>query len=393
MSIAGYSPLVIYPDIADLDLWHYKTGLQAFIDKCSLSLSEETAFYTFGSVSTPGVSDIDLLMIVRDEEWQRARQIAHEIILSSGFLYYLFSHEPVIAPKSMAPHLYFLHTLENCIQVHGKSDPLANIYPSRLQNMQFLRHAVWASFMRIAALELDRTCIGLRRTLILMHNLLISATCGNNFLNRPLMINLSTDEIRHDILSAPLIDQERRTRSFLKNIVDLLNKVDERLDEEMNKKDASEPAPSSRIPLSRERCLIPLLQPFSEAASAIDTFEGRETMLIPVPNYQVALTAKLAVCVSKEISGLEVFLDRNDVSISNISEKSLSVCSDYAAHMMSVIRKCDESDIRFFFPAPFGIMLDRRKRLQIVRQLRRIWRLMRLTLRGFKNGRRSKHRV
>ena len=117
MSLAGYSPLVIYPDIADIDLRHYKTGLKTFIDKCSLSLSRETAFYSFGKVSTPGVSDLDLLMIVRDEECQKARQIAHEIILSSGLLYYLFSHEPVIVPKSMVPHLYFLHTLENCIHV------------------------------------------------------------------------------------------------------------------------------------------------------------------------------------------------------------------------------------------------------------------------------------
>jgi len=195
MRIASYQPQHIYPDVQTLDKTAYKQGMWAFIRRFQQAHEGEAAFYQFGVVRTPGVSDIDLLIVTRDETWKRAIEIADKVIEDSERLRYLFVHPPVVVCESLVEHLSFFHTLEECRWIDGEWDPLANLDCSHTSilsdDMRLIRHSVWNSFMRIAALEMDGSTIGLRRVLTLLHNLLTSAKCGNDFLKHPVSISMT----------------------------------------------------------------------------------------------------------------------------------------------------------------------------------------------------------
>lgn len=370
MRIVDYSPSAIYPDIVDWEASHYEKGLQTFISKCAEGLSADAAFYEFGRLRTPGVSDIDLLIIVRDDEWQKAREIAQSLMQSSVLFRYIFTHEPVIVTQSMIPHLFLLHTLENCRQVHGKRDPLSEADSLSLDAKgNFIRHAVWASFMRIAALELQHSCIGLRRTLILMHNLLTSALYGISFLSNQPTIDLDTNEIRNEILTTSLENQEEIARSYLKKIIDILNQIDTSIDEDCNHKAEFDSGALFDIPIAPDRSLVPLSLPASDMIGRVSSFAREKVMLIPVPAYQVAVAAKLAVDINEEVSGLEVLAKYRTIRAMSISGRFPAGSKEYIEHLSEVVRKCSDQGVRYFFPSPFLLGLKRRRRWGGLRQV------------------------
>ena len=112
MPIADYLPLVVFPDIVQLEEKHYEQALKTFIHNCAEELSDDAAFYTFGKIRTPGVSDIDLLLVVRDEEWHKAYKITQSFITSSELFCYLFVHPPIIVSRSIIPHLFYIFKLK-----------------------------------------------------------------------------------------------------------------------------------------------------------------------------------------------------------------------------------------------------------------------------------------
>jgi hypothetical protein len=74
----------------------YEEGPRCFIDRFLGGYPGEAAFYRFGEIRTPGVSDIDLLIVAKDAGWKQAKERARAIIDSSGLLHYLFVHEPLV---------------------------------------------------------------------------------------------------------------------------------------------------------------------------------------------------------------------------------------------------------------------------------------------------------
>ncbi|GEM_PF-3878495 len=234
MRFTNYQPLCIYPDVPKIDFDVYEQGLRLFMTSFLEGHQGDVVFYQFGEIRTPGVSDIDLLIVVEDDTWQQSRQRAKSIISSSGLLYFLFVHEPVIVSKSILPCLPYLHTLDNCQYIQGINNPIGKLsIDIQDSSTALIRHSVWNSFIRIAALELDNSTIGLRRALILMHNLLTSVYNGNKFLLNPIDIPISTQQIREEILSAPIKSQENLAKLYIQEIVELLNKVDRRLDNQL----------------------------------------------------------------------------------------------------------------------------------------------------------------
>jgi hypothetical protein len=371
MQIADYAPRVIYPDVVDLKVEHYEQGLDTFISRCARDLPEDTEFYSFGKVTTPGVSDIDLLIIVRDEEWQKAHNVIKTQRLSSGLLYYLFFHEPLIVPRSIVPHICNLHTLGNCRHVYGKADALAEFRLLADDDNQtgFTRHAVWASFIRIAALQLQHSYIGLRKALMLMHNLLSSALQGNEFLSEPVAIDLSTDQLRGEILKAPFAKQDRVTRYYLGRIVESLNQVDTRIDQEFKTSFAFDTSMLFDVPISRERSLVPLHRAIAEPDKVVRAVARKRKVLVPVPDYQLVVAARLARDINQEISGLELFRKNRAMQVLPVAEECLPRSLEYTLHLTAVVMKCP--DLREYpFISPFGLKLKRRARLDVLRQCR-----------------------
>ncbi len=369
MPIADYLPLVVFPDVVQLEEKHYEQALKTFIHNCAEELSDDAAFYTFGKIRTPGVSDIDLLLVVRDEEWHKAYKITQSLITSSELFCYLFVHPPIIVSRSIIPHLFYIHSLYHCTYIYGEKDHLAEKdYFDDDVETRLIRHAVWASYMRIAALQLQGPRIGLRKALELMNILLTSALTGNDFLTNRLEINLSTDAIRNDVLSTPPADQEETIRHYIRRTVATLNQVDSLLDDELQERGALNGDREFYIPLSRQRSLISFRWPERKRVRGRETVTRDRQILVPVPAYQVLFAAKLEADMSEAVSGLEVLRPYAKLLGSCAADQHSIQTHEYAEHIKETVRKCSDNAVMYFFLTPFGLALKPRERWDQLRQ-------------------------
>lgn len=353
MRIATYQPRLIYPDIPPMGRDIYEKGLNCFIDRFLEGYSGKVAFYQFGEIETPGVSDIDLLIVVEDGNWKQSTQKARCIVNSSGWLFYLFTHEPVVVCESSLPSLPLVHTIENCKYLQGTWDPLAQVSTEvHDENAKLMRHVTWDSSLRVAALALDDSVIGLRRALILMHNLLTSAQNGNRLLPMPVPLTLSTEEIRDEVLSAPLQEQESLARHYIKRIVDALNDVDNHLDQQVLGKLDALSTPSPLVVASGHRFLVSLLSIPKDVGGHTSHWLLRNVQVVPVPAYLMILVAVLAHRLRTRLPQLAAFralpipqelLQRFDITL-------------FTKHLENTSRLSESYGVSlgYYFPTPFS---------------------------------------
>ncbi len=354
MRCITYQPHCIYPDVPKIDLDVYEKSLRLFINRFLEDYTGNIAFYQFGKIRTPGVSDLDLLIIVEDEAWKKSRQKAQSLIKSDGLLYFLFAHEPVIVGESILPYLSFLHTLENCNYIQGTWEPLTAISTDfQDKSSSLMRHAMWNSFMRMAALELDNSNIGLRRTLVLMHNLLASAQNGTQFLSNSIPIPLSTEEIRSTILSAVPEKREFLARSYIKNILKILNDVDRSIDDELN---ISFSPLSSSLPIALNNILLASYRSKLETKTSWVTkiLSEQNIKICQVPNYLIYMITMLASQAERKILSLNYILQK----FYNPSMEQKIEVTQYLQNITKVINICDRYEIDYFFPLPFAYKIN-----------------------------------
>ncbi|BAU63104.1 hypothetical protein STA3757_04600 [Stanieria sp. NIES-3757] len=355
-----YQPQCIYPDIPKINIDVYKRGLKRFIDSFVTENVGNIGFYQFGTIRNPGISDIDLLIIVEDQQWKKSIEISRHIIKSDGLLSFLFIHEPVIICKSLLPYIKFFHTLENCEYIQGTWNPIdtqkINLKVDR--DMRLILHVVWNSFMRVAALELDSQNIGLRRVLILMHNLLSSAYNGNKLLNKPISISLSTKEIRNEILSASVEEQQSLTQRYIQEIIYILNKVDFHLDHELLTQQEylllSSLLPrfsGKNIFIANNNCLSKSKIKIIDKNLIIKTFFS-SYCFIKMPYYLIYFT----LLINNELGCFNEFGFARR-KLCNLKHEYICI-KEYVKNFLEALAFFDLYKINFLFPTPFAASLQ-----------------------------------
>lgn len=354
MRISNYLPSLIYPDVPQISLDSYEEGLNLFIEHLLYDYSSGISIYKFGEIKTPGVSDIDLLIVTKDEDWIRLEERSRAIINSSGLLSFLFTHKPVVVGESLVSCLPALHTLENCVQIHGSRDPMAQVSTeNQIEGTRIMRHVLWNSFIRIAALGMDNSAIGQRRALVLAHNLLNSAIYGNNLLSRPISIPLSTEEIRENVLSSQPQHQEPLLKSYIAQIVDTLNEVDSRLDIELESRTAYSPEPQSSIlELGRQFIISPLTLDVSpNTPGRLSKRILKNVCVVLVPSYLVTLTSALANNIG---SSHKVLAQFHMTSPPNNFSKTIDI-NPFAIRFAQAIAVSETSGVECFSDMPFDL--------------------------------------
>ena len=352
LQYVDYRPSSIYPDIPTMEKKTYEKSLELFIDRFLEGYVGQVAFYQFGKIRNPGVSDLDLLIIVEDNVWKHSIDKARFIISSEGLFRFLFTHDPVIVGSSFLPFLPFMHTLENCYHIYGDWDPVNSKFSNLLdQNSDLIRHAIWNSFMRIAALELDHKNIGLRRALILMHNLLTSALNGNKYLHDPIDISLTTEEIRKKILSSRIEDSQILTISYINKILSVLDKVDTKISSQMA---ASSQLHLPRLPIALNNVLVVNQNSdFLHAKREVKILKHDYIKVCPVPDYIIFIMMCIA-CRYQHIKTLPCVFQK-------FSHSKMEANFEVGQYFQILV-KCSEilsaRGITYFFPLPFAYNVD-----------------------------------
>ncbi len=365
MRIAQYAPETILDDVRMLSAADYEAGIEEFIDRFRREFPYPVAFYQYGEVSTPGVSDLDLLVVCRDQDWRVAHQLAREVSGLSERMRYLFAHAPAVACDSVLPHLHGLHTLHGLVPVgNGWEWEFSTTEALMGSELSFMRQAVWNSFVRVGAVFLDRTPASLRLTLLRVKNILMIAELGSAFLANPISIDIDSTAVRESILESNPADRPEVCRRAIKLVFEKANEVDRALDRDLTADDERRSIVFQ--PTYFCRCVAPLSASVRVRSHSLAA-AGPGGWLISVPRYLVEAAAAIATFASDAV----VPLRKLTRPMTRDQLQRYPGASAYADSLQQVYRLSMQHKVPFDWPMPFGVTQSpgvRRRILGLVRR-------------------------
>lgn len=121
----------------------YEQTLSSVLAKIS-SLPDVQGIFTFGEVSDPGISDLDLLVVVSDEVAASTLQAVKAAARADRVTRYVFSfHPPEVIPRRSLPDITYFPSLHRLRQVWG--EPIEIILPQE-EGRRFPRLADYVDF-------------------------------------------------------------------------------------------------------------------------------------------------------------------------------------------------------------------------------------------------------
>lgn len=116
------------------DMGDYEFQLDLFIKKAS-GVQGMVGIYTMGSIGAPGLSDLDIVCLVKDEF---SPKDAKNLLIDDTFNKDIIFHPPVILPESLLSDLIFIVYTESLTWVKGKKVDFDNLIPEA-DSFYFLR--------------------------------------------------------------------------------------------------------------------------------------------------------------------------------------------------------------------------------------------------------------
>jgi hypothetical protein len=155
----------IKKDIIKIPKEEYDNSISNFVSK-SREISFIKSVYLFGKIGFPGISDIDLFVVVSEGNFEKKKKIIlDEINKSSKYSKYLYYHDPLIVTEKEAPYAKFFHTTKNLKLLYGK-----RILFKKVEN-KFI-YSLWNTFFyRTYLNEAKKGFSSERRILLILNNL------------------------------------------------------------------------------------------------------------------------------------------------------------------------------------------------------------------------------
>lgn len=213
-------PSQISNDIEKFTLSEYKIAINTVLQE--LTRYPGICFIgQFGSINTPGVSDIDLLIVTEDHCYQSLCDASLQIIKEIPGGAYLFWHPPMVIPLSLLSACDILHSLSNLELLWGNESIMGQLVkPSH--SVTFINTMVWNSYFWRTVLRLRGRQLGLRSILLILGNVIQSIAADYRLLGE---FTKSQDilkwgkEARGEILVRPLGKQEEHAIDYLSTAI------------------------------------------------------------------------------------------------------------------------------------------------------------------------------
>ncbi|WP_209330311.1 hypothetical protein [Lunatimonas salinarum] len=98
----------------------------------------------FGNPSFPSISDLDVLICLKDSQFSKERKQILNYIEQDSVRKYLFFHDPLIIPESILPDLTFMHTLYGLNLEYNVCNYIPKLQSEEHSNFLNL---IWATFL------------------------------------------------------------------------------------------------------------------------------------------------------------------------------------------------------------------------------------------------------
>jgi hypothetical protein len=198
----------------------------------------------FGEISTPGVSDLDLLVVVDDDAPVSTLQQIREAARADSMTVYMFAHPPMVVPRSCARKAVYIHSLYHLRPVWGEGIELEAL---AVDDQRCLRIAEYTDFtfnIRSVLRAGHADTVGLRRILLLLasclHSLRLAATIARFSLEGDLpdrIMQLREFSLRNRAQPG------RSARSLMEQCVAELRQADSRMEAHLHSQGVLRPSP------------------------------------------------------------------------------------------------------------------------------------------------------
>lgn len=166
-------PSSVLPDVFPLDKSVYQAVIEEYVDHFSRQ-DGVVWIGQFGSIGTPGVSDIDLLVVCEGEHCPAVHRHSQEFIRQSPLYSYAFFHDVAVVPPVAARYVLYVHTLVDLRTLWGNSEiPESLEQPD--ETIVLLRNILNNSQRWGEIVHLCQSVVGLRRALVLSKSTMTSA--------------------------------------------------------------------------------------------------------------------------------------------------------------------------------------------------------------------------
>jgi hypothetical protein len=188
-------------DLKELTFERYKIVINTFVNTIR-NYSFVKSVYQFGKIRNPGISDIDLLIIVKhvnDCSNDNVEKI-YAATKSSPISRYCFWHNPIIVAVEELDYLYTFHTVCNLHILYGKD--ILNEYHVLTTN-EYIQPYWNVFFIEVSVSLLASKTVSLRLLLLVLNNILFSIKENDAILHTRYAPEISKDvkNIRGDILT------------------------------------------------------------------------------------------------------------------------------------------------------------------------------------------------
>ena len=210
----------VVDDLRSLDREAYTRATDAFVGALSATPGV-LAVLQFGTVRFPGVSDLDLLVLCRDAEYQDvlARVRAETEALPEGG--YLFWHPAAVVPLSLIEAAATLHTFRDPTLLWGDASPLEQAIERRDPWSQAVATMVWNTFFWRALSAVPLGDARLRGLLLLLGNCYQSVAANYDLVGEPRLAGAARAEAqlkRGALLAADGRDRRRMVQQALRDV-------------------------------------------------------------------------------------------------------------------------------------------------------------------------------
>lgn len=163
----------IIDDLPSLTFSDYARALDDFVNRVS-EIPGAVAVFQFGEISHPGISDLDVLVVVEDDALPSALSTIAAAARNVGSTRAVFTHPPVILPHGAARRARYIHSLLNLHQAWGQPVEIESIAPADHLARAAADYADFSFVVRGVLRSLEGSPVGIRQLLILLKSCLHS---------------------------------------------------------------------------------------------------------------------------------------------------------------------------------------------------------------------------
>jgi hypothetical protein len=186
--------------------------------------------YQFGSVNFPGISDLDLLVVLESEDdYDRKKDEVDSAIAAAPHAGYCFYHGAIVVPLQTLPFLHLFHSVEQLKRLHGNE--VAEAISARRFGIE--QALAWNCYFYQAYLELlSAREASLRCVLLLLNNLATSIRLNDEQAGTGLYAGFKdeVDGLRRDLLAGGDADAGDAAHRLLAKGVWVLSEQERLLD-------------------------------------------------------------------------------------------------------------------------------------------------------------------